>query len=324
MGTAPPADTRFRPGQSGNPKGRPRKAASAMPPVSEIGLLSAALEFSKLPMTITESGERKEVTMAQALVRNMGKLAFAGSAYANYRLNEMIEAAQTREALELQQRRALWLEYKIACAQEDELARLRGAKPPKHLPHPDDVVIEPGDPVRFIGPLDESDQRRLDDAIRHRDMLILQNAFDQRYGPGATWRKPYRSSAALHARIIDAMLPPRLRLKEADWINRLFDTDRIKKQEFLKLLYRGWRKLGVNFPRGANFPTQEWGQRAIAADIRCLLIMREYFSPDITADEMFEKPGVEEAVTHLRDVYAALPSALPGMGQFSTTGKHRA
>ncbi|WP_233493474.1 DUF5681 domain-containing protein, partial [Ruegeria atlantica] len=53
----PPKATRFKKGQSGNPKGRPKASKN-------VGSMLEEVFFRKIP--ITENGSRREVTMLEA------------------------------------------------------------------------------------------------------------------------------------------------------------------------------------------------------------------------------------------------------------------
>jgi hypothetical protein len=58
----PPRPGQFKPGQSGNPKGRPKAAKS-------VGTMLEEVFFRKIP--ITENGKRREVTMVEAILRQL-------------------------------------------------------------------------------------------------------------------------------------------------------------------------------------------------------------------------------------------------------------
>jgi hypothetical protein len=55
----PPKKTRFRKGQSGNPKGRPKGARN---------FKSDVLDALSQPISVTENGKRKAITSQKALI----------------------------------------------------------------------------------------------------------------------------------------------------------------------------------------------------------------------------------------------------------------
>jgi hypothetical protein len=65
----PPKATQFRKGQSGNPRGRPRAKKS-------VGSMLEEVFFRKIP--ITENGKRREVTMVEAILRQLANGAVKG------------------------------------------------------------------------------------------------------------------------------------------------------------------------------------------------------------------------------------------------------
>jgi hypothetical protein len=88
----PPFATRFRKGQSGNPKGRP-KASPSVPP-------SAFDVIVDRTLTVTQNGTTREVTIEEALQHRTYQDAIAGS-----------RAAQ-REVLKMIAKREKWLAAK--------------------------------------------------------------------------------------------------------------------------------------------------------------------------------------------------------------------
>ena len=67
---APPVETRFRPGQSGNPKGRPNGAKNMSTIIAE--------ELGQ-HVTATENGKPRRLTMGRAIVKRLTGLAVGGN-----------------------------------------------------------------------------------------------------------------------------------------------------------------------------------------------------------------------------------------------------
>jgi hypothetical protein len=108
----PPASSRFRKGQSGNPRGRPK--AGARVPASAFDIV---LDRT---LTLTQNGKPREVTLAEALQQRTYQDAIAGS------------RAARREVLRMIAKREKWLAAKATSS----------PRPPEILSerkHPDNV-----------------------------------------------------------------------------------------------------------------------------------------------------------------------------------------
>jgi hypothetical protein len=66
----PPVDKQFKPGQSGNPRGRPK---------GRKGIRQMFLDLANRKVTITESGRRRTVTKAEVALTQIINKAAAGS-----------------------------------------------------------------------------------------------------------------------------------------------------------------------------------------------------------------------------------------------------
>ncbi len=88
----PPKHTRFKKGQSGNPKGRPKGAKNVAKMVHDT-------LFRKI--TVTENGTRRSITVLEAFLKRLVKGALEGdvrSADRVLKLLLLLEAAQAAEA----------------------------------------------------------------------------------------------------------------------------------------------------------------------------------------------------------------------------------
>lgn len=87
----PPKHTQFKPGQSGNPRGRPKGSKNFKTDVKD------ALEE---PVRLTESGRRKTVSTQTAALRRLREKALRGDARALDRLLALAEAYNDEEVTE--------------------------------------------------------------------------------------------------------------------------------------------------------------------------------------------------------------------------------
>jgi Family of unknown function (DUF5681) len=211
----PPVASRFRKGQSGNPKGRPRKAK----PIALTGPSSALLSAPTFNAAVLADGARQLKvngdikSMREAVIQAMGVQGVKGGVLAG---RTYLNALAREEAKLMEARRPdyeFWRDYKAKALATIEAAIQQGETPPEVLPHPDDIAIDHGTLlVEINGPVDTVSLREYE-AIRHkRDLLFELMAFtrtwiemdakpeEQRIGVlGAAWFQH------------DAMLPKRMR-----------------------------------------------------------------------------------------------------------------
>jgi hypothetical protein len=93
----PPAATRFKPDQSGNPRGRPKDAKNKQPALHEERLRDTMLEEAYRTITVQDGVRPVGIPMAQAVVRSMAVNAAKGQHRAQRLFSQLlgaIEAAQ--------------------------------------------------------------------------------------------------------------------------------------------------------------------------------------------------------------------------------------
>jgi len=91
----PPIVTRFRPGQSGNPRGRPKGARSVS------GVIAAALSER---VAVTENGQRRHISKLEAAVKQLVNRAASGEIRATQLLLAFTQANESRPASQDEQR----------------------------------------------------------------------------------------------------------------------------------------------------------------------------------------------------------------------------
>ena len=85
----PPVGTRFRSGQSGNPRGRPKGARNLST------IVAAALSER---VAVNENGRRRRITKLEAAVKQLVNRAASGEARATQLLLALVQANETRPA----------------------------------------------------------------------------------------------------------------------------------------------------------------------------------------------------------------------------------
>ncbi len=156
----PPPWKQFRKGQSGNPKGRPKKKRDPEPErLSEQDAILRKEIDRKI--TITEGGERKEISIQEAVTKAQTAQALKGSPIAQRDVLNRIDRLETAEEKERKTRDEAEREALIAKVQSDERffeyivqvkksqlnawaqAHAAGKDEPDFpWPHPDDISID--------------------------------------------------------------------------------------------------------------------------------------------------------------------------------------
>ncbi|CCV11211.1 DUF5681 domain-containing protein [Mesorhizobium sp. STM 4661] len=250
----PPMSTRFVKGRSGNSAGRPRKAAPDLS-MAEQPMLSAALKGANKMIAVREGGKATEIPAREAIVQTVILNALKGNARSQGLAMDLFRTADEAHAREIRQRNEIWERYKALTTAELAGAKQRGEPEPRILPHPDDIVIDSETGPKFLGPLDEDEQQELERTLQLREILVMQDALDQRSSfrvDGTPFNDP--GTAMVLAMLLEKCIPPRLRLSELEWIRKQFKYEGTSKRTLLKLLFTAWRKVGRPRPRGYLSP----------------------------------------------------------------------
>jgi hypothetical protein len=171
----PPAEHRFRKGQSGNPRGRPRKPKPKVElrqdnhgPSERLGN-QLLLEEAYRPVVIRESDKVIELPAIQAVFRAMNVSAMKGNRLAQKMVAEMVASVEEEHRKEQQELFETAVTYKMNCEQEIARCRRLGLPEPSPVPHPDDIVIDVrAGTARIEGPLCPEDKQRWDAWLARR------------------------------------------------------------------------------------------------------------------------------------------------------------
>jgi hypothetical protein len=171
----PPAEHRFKKGQSGNPRGRPRKARSGGMDSPDYGTQFAnkcLIEEAYRPVLVREGEKIIKLPAIQAVFRAMGVSAMKGNRFAQLMLANLVQTveAQGQQARDDSLKTAI--DYKCTWEEWIEEARNLGQPDPQPIPHPDDVFIDfiKGE-AKVCGPLTREAKEEWDRALGHLDRL---------------------------------------------------------------------------------------------------------------------------------------------------------
>lgn len=212
----PPAATRFKKGQSGNPRGRPPK------PTPSDRRLSLSTEYfleQELHRTLTvrENGTPLDLTAIQAVQRSMITEAIKGKRLTQKYVLERAEKLDRERFEATCQRNLDYAEIKRKGNQIVKKARERGQPVPELLPHPDDILINPitGE-AKLVGPDTPEMAAIYADFATIRDACILRAVHAERMGQETEMTVEGRRVCRymLTACLLDRALPRSIRWKD--------------------------------------------------------------------------------------------------------------
>lgn len=157
----PPLETRFSPGKSGNPRGRPKgsKNYTNLPALNEERLKTIIMAEAYRTITVNDVKGPVTIPMAQAVIRSLAVNAAKGNQRAQRLFAELVASVETAN-MRLHNE---WLEtaigYKVEWERELERRQALGIVAAPPLPHPDDIVIDmKAGLVRVNGPMTKEEK----------------------------------------------------------------------------------------------------------------------------------------------------------------------
>lgn len=150
----PPKHSRFQPGQSGNPRGRPRGSKNRQDVIGLERLKKIVLEEAYREVTVADGSGTVRVPVAQAVVRTMAVKAAKGDHRSQRLFSEMLWEIEGDQLADNRDKLMTAVYYKELGHQELVRRRRDGLPAPLMLPHPDDVIVDMATgEVRVMGPV---------------------------------------------------------------------------------------------------------------------------------------------------------------------------
>lgn len=258
FGEKPALGGRFKPGQSGNPSGRPKKAQQ-LESLNIAPIYEAFLSEIDKTVSIQKGGQTKTIPRREALATAVIKGALNGVAPTQRLAFEILAVAEREQARQLAREHEIFENYCLQCRAEITDAERKGEPVPQPLPHPDDIVIVPGKRVWFRGPFTPEELAKCQDTCTMRDTFIMQDALDRKLAGENTMR-----SAMLCAMILNCHVPKRMQLSDNEILSRVWRYDVATKRDLLKQVRQAWQAVGRPKPRGWISPPQDLAEKILS------------------------------------------------------------
>ncbi|MGJ5620419.1 DUF5681 domain-containing protein [Sulfitobacter sp. MF3-043] len=169
----PPSKTRFKPGQSGNPKGRPRGSKNKRRGLAEERMKDIILDEAYRGITVRDGHRNVTLPIAQAVMRSISVNAARGQHRAQRLFAELLASVETANRALHNKLLDGAIDYKVQWERELERRVKFGITDlPDPLPHPDHVKVDfRTGSVHFAGPMTKEEKVEYDDLIRTKEVL---------------------------------------------------------------------------------------------------------------------------------------------------------
>ncbi len=160
----PPKTSRFRSGESGNPRGRPKGAKNKRPALNEERLKDIILDEAYREITVRDGDRNVTVPMAQAIMRALAVNAAKGQHRSQRLFAEMLTATERQNKALADECLETAITYKVEWDRElDRRERYGVTGLPEPIPHPDHVKIDfDTGQVRIAGPFTKEEKATFD------------------------------------------------------------------------------------------------------------------------------------------------------------------
>ncbi len=202
----PPAESQFKRGRSGNPRGRPKGSRNRVPALNEERLKSIIIEEAYRTIKISEGKRQVTIPMAKAVVRALAVNAARGQLRSQQLFATLLSETERANKAFHDEWLQTAIQYKIDWDEElERRAKLGITGLPEPLPHPDDIIIDTKtSQVRIKGPITKEDKAEWDrmwDRVEECDRSIREWTGDLKLRKNRQIRKFIDDEIAFEKRI---------------------------------------------------------------------------------------------------------------------------
>ncbi len=137
----PPVASRFTPGRSGNPRGRPKGSRNRFPYLSEERLKIIIQAEAYRDIKVNDGKRQVTIPMAQAIIRSLAVGAAKGQQRSQRLFTELLVMTERENRAVYDAWFQTVIDYKNGWDQELERRKVLGISAPNPIPHPDDIVF---------------------------------------------------------------------------------------------------------------------------------------------------------------------------------------
>lgn len=199
----PPESTRFKPGRSGNPRGRPPKKKAEAGSVKASPQSLSEYEAYR-PVTIREGDKSVSMSTIQAILRRRHVEALKGNRLTAQSILRELEAKEREDRAQAEETYRTFVDYKRKKSAEFARLKQEGKPVDRPFPHPDDILIDgTRREVHILGPMSPEMSVEQERQIITRDLVLAQARLMEQVRENESARLLRMQAALLHD-----LLPP--------------------------------------------------------------------------------------------------------------------
>lgn len=156
----PPKHTRFKKGQSGNKKGRPKGAKGRLSyALPKEHLKEIFMDEAYRMINIREDQKDVSMPMSKAIMRSIGVKAAKGNVHAQRLFTKLLLEIEAKNRTDAEDNMTFIIEYKKHWTEVLEYRKKHNIAEPDPVPHPDNIILDMNNgTVSVKGPLCEEDK----------------------------------------------------------------------------------------------------------------------------------------------------------------------
>ena len=155
----PPKHSRFKKGESGNPRGRPKRPKHAVPEMYEARMKAIMLQEAYRLVDIQEGRKKTRMPLIQAIIRRQGVSAAQGRSRPMRYFMDLLRSIEERNFSAYLAYAKAAIDYKEDVGKEFARRKKLNPSEPEPVPHPDDIIVERSTgAVEIRGPMTEEEK----------------------------------------------------------------------------------------------------------------------------------------------------------------------